>query len=133
MKTLKKYAGAVLSATLLLALAGFGLTYRNEIWAVLTRKDARDAFIAYVHDGGFIGVLAFLGLQILQVVVAVLPGEPVELMAGLLYGTWGGLRCACWASPSPAWRFITASARRARARSTRRFCPNTAFYGTRRM
>ena len=91
MKTLKKYAGAVLSATLLLALAGFGLTYRNEIWAVLTRKDARDAFIAYVHDGGFIGVLALVGLQILQVVVAVLPGEPVELMAGLLYGTWGGL------------------------------------------
>ncbi|MFQ9680779.1 MAG: hypothetical protein ACLRZH_12460 [Ruthenibacterium lactatiformans] len=37
------------------------------------------------------GLLAFLGLQVLQVVVAVLPGEPVELMAGLLYGTWGGL------------------------------------------
>ncbi len=86
MKTLKKYAGAVLSATLLLALAGFGLTYRNEIWAVLTRKDARDAFIAYVHDGGFIGVLAFLGLQILQVVVAVLPGEPVERLALCLLG-----------------------------------------------
>lgn len=91
MKTLKKYAGAALSAALLLALAGFGLTYRSEIWAVLTRQDARDAFIAYVHDGGFAGMLVFLGLQILQVVVAVLPGEPVELMAGLLYGTWGGL------------------------------------------
>ncbi len=31
----------------------------------------------------FLGLLAFLGLQVLQVVVAVLPGEPVELMAGL--------------------------------------------------
>ena len=88
---IKKYAGTVLGAALLLALAVFGITYRNEIWAVLTQQDARDAFIAFVHDNGFLGLLAFLGLQVLQVVVAVLPGEPVELMAGLLYGTWGGL------------------------------------------
>ena len=88
---IKKYAGTVLGAALLLALAVFGITYRNEIWAVLTQQDARDAFIAFVHDSGFLGLLAFLGLQVLQVVVAVLPGEPVELMAGLLYGTWGGL------------------------------------------
>ena len=88
---IKKYSGTVLGAALLLALAVFGITYRNEIWAVLTQQDARDAFIAFVHDSGFLGLLAFLGLQVLQVVVAVLPGEPVELMAGLLYGTWGGL------------------------------------------
>ena len=91
MKQLKKALGTALSAALLLALAVLGITYRTEIWAVLTRQNARDAFIAYVRDGGFAGMLAFLGLQILQVVVAVLPGEPVELMAGLLYGTWGGL------------------------------------------
>ena len=91
MKQLKKAVGTVFSAALLLALAVFGITYRNEIWAVLTRPEARSAFIAYVREGGFAGMLLFLGLQILQVVVAVLPGEPVELMAGLLYGTWGGL------------------------------------------
>lgn len=90
-KKLTQTLGAVLGAALLLALAVFGITYHREIWGVLTRQDARDAFIAYVHDSGFWGLLAFLGLQILQVVVAVLPGEPVELMAGLLYGTWGGL------------------------------------------
>ena len=81
---IKKYAGTALGAALLLALAVFGITYRNEIWAVLTQQDARDAFIAFVHESGFLGLLAFLGLQVLQVVVAVLPGEPVELMAGLL-------------------------------------------------
>ena len=27
----------------------------------------------------------------LQVLVAVIPGEPIEVMAGVLYGTWGGL------------------------------------------
>ena len=90
---IKKYAGTVLGAALLLALAVFGITYRNEIWAVLTQQDARDAFIAFVHDSGFLGLLAFLGLQVLQVVVAVLPGEPVELMAGLLYCLLYTSRC----------------------------------------
>lgn len=91
MRYVKQYAGTVLGAVFLLALAVFGITYHTEIWDVLTRQSARDAFIRFVHDSGFVGLLAFLGLQMLQVVVAVLPGEPVELMAGLLYGTWGGL------------------------------------------
>ena len=32
-----------------------------------------------------------LAVQILQIVIAVIPGEPVELLAGFLYGPWGGL------------------------------------------
>ena len=106
---IKKYAGTVLGAALLLALAVFGITYRNEIWAVLTQQDARDAFIAFVHDSGFLGLLAFLGLQVLQVVVAVLPGEPVELMAGLLYGTWGGLAAVYYCVRAAGARAIDAS------------------------
>ncbi|MEG2770511.1 MAG: VTT domain-containing protein, partial [Oscillospiraceae bacterium] len=40
------------------------------------------------------GILAFLGLQLLQIIVAVIPGEPIELMAGALYGTvWGLIVC----------------------------------------
>lgn len=88
---IKKYGGTLVSILALLALAAFGVYYRREIWAILTSQDARDGFIAYVHESGLVGLAMFFGLQILQVVVAVLPGEPVELMAGLLYGTWGGL------------------------------------------
>ena len=37
-----------------------------------------------------------LGVQVLQVVIAFIPGEPIELIAGALYGTWGGLAlCLC--------------------------------------
>ena len=69
-------------------------TYWREIWAVLTQPQARDAFIEFVRGKGALGVFIFLGIQLLQVVVAFLPGEAVELAAGLLYGTWGGL-CLC--------------------------------------
>ena len=87
----KKHASACVSLVLLAALAVFGVTYHKQIWLVLTQPAARDAFVAYVRGTGVTGFLAFLGLQVLQVVVAVLPGEPVEIMAGALYGTWGGL------------------------------------------
>ena len=32
-----------------------------------------------------------LGIQVLQIVVAVIPGEVVQVIAGVMYGTWGGL------------------------------------------
>ena len=90
----KKHAGQAAGVLVLLILAGFGLTYWREIWAVLTQPQARDAFIEFVRGKGALGVFIFLGIQLLQVVVAFLPGEAVELAAGLLYGTWGGL-CLC--------------------------------------
>ena len=58
---------------------------------MLTRPQARDAFIEFVRGKGVLGVFIFLGIQLLQVVVAFLPGEAVEFAAGLLYGTWAGL------------------------------------------
>ena len=67
---IKKYAGTVLGAALLLALAVVVSSYRHESWAVMTQQVLLGAPRKYS---------------------TVLPGEPVELMAGLLYGTWGGL------------------------------------------
>lgn len=35
--------------------------------------------------------MALLGVQILQIVIAVIPGEPVEIIAGAVLGTVDGL------------------------------------------
>lgn len=45
----------------------------------------------WVHQKGMFGVLMVVGIQILQIIIAVIPGEPVELLSGVLYGTIGGL------------------------------------------
>lgn len=45
----------------------------------------------WIESLGFGGWLLMLGIQMLQIVVAFIPGEPVELLMGVLYGTWGGL------------------------------------------
>lgn len=43
-----------------------------------------------VRDAGPAGFLILLGIQILQVVVAFIPGEVVQITAGLIYGPWVG-------------------------------------------
>lgn len=40
---------------------------------------------------GFEGWLIVLLIQIIQIIIAFIPGEPVEILAGALYATWGGL------------------------------------------
>lgn len=43
-----------------------------------------------VQDMGASGVFVLLGMQILQVVITFIPGEVVQLAAGLMYGPWLG-------------------------------------------
>lgn len=51
----------------------------------------RIKFENYINDLGIWGILVVLLIQISQVFIAIIPGEFVELIAGFLYGTWGGL------------------------------------------
>lgn len=45
---------------------------------------------AQVRDAGPAGFLILLGIQFIQVVVAFIPGEVVQVAAGLIYGPWLG-------------------------------------------
>ena len=47
--------------------------------------------IARIQEAGPVGVLVLLGFQLLQVIVAFIPGEVVQIAAGLLYGPWLGV------------------------------------------
>jgi uncharacterized membrane protein YdjX (TVP38/TMEM64 family) len=56
----------------------------------LMNENYRLEFKENISQMGFKGVFIVLGLQVLQIVVAVLPGQPIELISGMLYGTLGG-------------------------------------------
>ena len=51
--------------------------------------DAR-AVRAFVSDHAFVSRLAMIGINIVQVLLAFLPGEPVELASGYAFGFWEG-------------------------------------------
>ena len=56
----------------------------------ITTDEGREAFKAFVESIGFWGWLVTLGIQLLQIFVAFIPGEPVELMLGFVWGPWLG-------------------------------------------
>ena len=44
----------------------------------------------FIENLGPFGIFAMFFLQVLQIVVAIIPGEVVEFVSGALYGFWGG-------------------------------------------
>lgn len=78
--------------------------------------DAR-AVRAFVSDHAFVSRLAMLGINIVQVLLAFLPGEPVELASGYAFGFWEGTALCLvasglatsaiyWATRRWGWRLV---------------------------
>lgn len=49
-----------------------------------------ERFRAWVNEQGVLAPIAFLGMLILQIVVAAIPGEPLEIAAGYAFGALEG-------------------------------------------
>lgn len=49
-----------------------------------------EAFRQWVDSAGIWGRILFVGMVVLQVVVAIIPGEPIEMVAGYAFGFWQG-------------------------------------------
>ena len=90
-------------------LAGISLAVVALLVVLLTlfisnwlRSFSKDGFRDYIRSFGTLGPLVLLGLQILQVFIALIPGEIVETAAGYVLGPWLGTAvcylCICLAS-----------------------------------
>ncbi len=61
------------------------------VWRVFENEiRSPEAFKAYIEGFGWKGYLVAVGLQILQVIVAFIPGEVIEIGAGYAFGWFGG-------------------------------------------
>lgn len=45
-----------------------------------------ERFRTWVETKGFLGKLYFIGMVVLQVIIAIIPGEPLEIVAGYAFG-----------------------------------------------
>ena len=80
----KTLAGISLAVVALLVIL---LTLFVSNWL---RSFSREGFRQYVRSYGALGPIVLLGLQILQVFIALIPGEIVESAAGYVFGPWMG-------------------------------------------
>ena len=63
------------------------LLYRDEVWRVFSSPERIEAA---VDSWGYLAPLAFILVQIIQVVVFVIPGEIPQIAGGYLFGVAGG-------------------------------------------
>ena len=56
----------------------------------LSTIEGQVAFRDKVQNTGIYGVLSLFGLQVAQIFLVIIPGEPIEILAGMCYGTVGG-------------------------------------------
>ena len=57
----------------------------------LKEEENQQRFKNYIERLGWKGWLTVLAIQVLQIFIAFIPGEIVELLSGILYGALGGL------------------------------------------
>ncbi len=56
----------------------------------LATEEGQNAFKERVNNSGIIGFLMLFGLQFAQIFLFIIPGEPIEILAGICYGgLWG--------------------------------------------
>jgi uncharacterized membrane protein YdjX (TVP38/TMEM64 family) len=72
----------VLIAIVVLVPAILYLTNRD----VFSEFDSVDKFVEYIQGFGHVSVLVFFVIQVLQIVISAIPGEIVQVAAGLIFG-----------------------------------------------
>ena len=73
--------------SIILILIVFGLiSYFVGVPLVRQFRESPETFLTYVASHGMLGKLLMIGVVMLQVVVALIPGEPFELGAGFVFG-----------------------------------------------
>ncbi len=66
------------------------IIYLFPVMKDLSTHEGQLAFKARIEQSGILGFLILLGLQIAQIFLVILPGEPLEILAGMCYGAIGG-------------------------------------------
>lgn len=81
-----KFAGLIAFFVVMILLCALIWPYIHEIF----EPGGLDRVINDVRQAGPVGFLILLAIQFLQVVVAFIPGEVVQVAAGMIYGPWIG-------------------------------------------
>lgn len=66
------------------------IIYLFPVMKDLSTTEGQIAFRDKVESSGFWGMLSLFGLQVANIFLIVVPGEPIEIIAGMCYGAFWG-------------------------------------------
>lgn len=61
--------------------------YLIPVFKQLGTPQGQTMFKEKINNSGFIGILMLFGLQFAQIFLFIIPGEPIEILAGVCYGS----------------------------------------------
>lgn len=66
------------------------IIYLFPVMKNLSTIEGQVAFKEKVENSGILGMLSLFGLQVAQIFLIIVPGEPIEILSGMCYGgLWG--------------------------------------------
>jgi len=88
----KKRVGFVKIILLIFVIITFiGLiAYLFPVMKNLSTHEGQIAFKEKIDNSGIVGILTLFALQFAQIFLVIIPGEPLEILAGMCYGAIGG-------------------------------------------
>lgn len=89
----KKILINILKFFILAIVLGVSIWLIVELFPIMKNISTQDGQIEFknkIDSMGILGMLVLFGLQFAQIFFVVLPGEPLEILAGMCYGSIGG-------------------------------------------
>ncbi len=80
----------IILAIFVIAVIIAAIIYVFPVVKNLSTTEGQQEFKNKIGNLGFLGIAALFGLQVAQIFLFIIPGEPIEVLAGVCYGTIGG-------------------------------------------
>lgn len=90
MKLKKTTIFKIILAIIALAICIAVIVYLFPIVKNLSTQQGQLEFKEKIDSLGFLGLLMLFGIQFAQIFLIIIPGEPIEILAGMCYGGIGG-------------------------------------------
>ena len=91
MEDIKRIGLVKIIILIIVVIAVIGLiVYLFPVMRNLSTHEGQVAFKEKIDNSGIWGFLILVGLQFAQIFLVIIPGEPLEILAGMCYGAIGG-------------------------------------------
>lgn len=86
----KKNITKAIVITIVIAIFVLTIAYLAPIMKDISTKEGQILFKEKIDNLGILGLLILFGLEVAQIFLVIIPGEPLEILAGMCYGSIGG-------------------------------------------
>jgi len=87
-RKLGRFISTAAFPSIIVAIVVLAFLFRREIGQVFSSKER---FQGWIDSFGALGPLMFMGVQVFQVIIFIVPGEVAQIAGGFLFGAWGGI------------------------------------------